>query len=125
MKSAFEGINAVLDQILEAKAALTAGKQKKGKNDVKEDGCRETTEMKSSVKNDGPVKEEFTLPKKVNEVSTSSGASAGVDRVTVQYHKIREFKITGGVVGAEENAIDLTDIQFQMVKIWDTCHMKL
>ena len=53
------------------------------------------------------------MPKKADE-GFSGGAAAGSERVTVQYHKIREFKITGGVVGAEENALDLTDIQFQM-----------
>ena len=48
-----------------------------------------------------------------------NAATASTDRVTFQYHKIREFKITGGRWRAEENVVDLAYIQFQMKEASD------
>ena len=112
-ESAFQQIDAVLDRVLAARAAILAGKQKKVVKD--EDGVGDssttvtTAEVKTMVGAEAPG---LLATNRTRKLSSGDGGSA--DRVTVQYHKIREFKITGGVVGAEENALDLTDIQFQM-----------
>ena len=120
--SAFEGVNVVLDRVLKAKAAVTAGKHKQVKDEAAENGggtssnevAVETAEVKSTVKREGPGLQATHERKTGEGTSRDGGGVAAAERVTVQYHKIREFKITGGVVGAEENALDLTDIQFQM-----------
>jgi hypothetical protein len=123
-RSVFEGVNGVLDRVLKAKAALKAGKHKQVKDEAVDNGeggskssveaAVETAEVKSTGKGEGPGLL-ATHEKKTGETtSRDGGGGTATERVTVQYHKIREFKITGGVVGAEENALDLTDIQFQM-----------
>jgi hypothetical protein len=121
-KAVFQACGAAVDQILDAKAKdKLAGKQKAQKDEDVPGKSTDTTnvevaEMKSTGLGEGPGLQ-ASAPASVSHRTTRNDASqsgASASTITVPYHKIREFKITGGVVGAEENALDLTDIQFQM-----------
>ena len=111
-RAAFEAVSGVLDRILEEKAKRSAEKRKEVKKEVSDGGGSMSgvngtvvAESEQKAKNKGPV------------LASGAGSSQGShssERVTVQLNKIREFKITGGVVGGEENAVDMTDLQFQM-----------
>ena len=140
-QAVFERCSQVVNQILELKAeAKTAGKAKKdekgGESSLggERDQVYESVEVKSTVMGGGlfngglhasaPVAQgsahsAVNGTAAVNGTTASNGATASTDRVTLQWQKIREFKITGGVVGAEENGVDLTDIQFQMKEASD------
>ena len=127
-KAVFERCDAVLNQILEAKSeAIRSGKQKQNSDTagnsaigVKDDAV-ETVEVKSTAPGDGPFNGRLgdSAPVVQNGGAIPRAARSGQPQQQQHVqpglvHKLRDFRITGGVVSADENALDLTDVQFQM-----------
>ena len=117
-RAVFEHANSILDRLLGARGVKTEEDGgKAGELKASDTASVSTVEVSEVVTGDVTARLKSSVPEERNSGNSSSGGrglfvSSGV--APVPYQRLREFKITGGSVGGEENAVDLTSVVFQM-----------